>query len=343
MSDSPTQSLTQKIKELEAISTLSKHERLVKGIEHAVEDGIVGKGDTLPSVNQMVSELGFARQTIVKAYAELRDRGIVESRHRLGYFIANEATHQQVKLALILYTFHPFQQVFYNTLREDLGDRAQIDLYFHHNNVAVFEAIFSNIAAQYGLYLISPIQHPRAKELMQTISPSKLLVIDRFDLPGEDYPYVGQRFEAPTYRTLTELEDTLRKYDRLILFFHPYADYPPGILRAFSRFLEDYHFPGEVRSHYQPGTLEKGVAYITVGDADLWALLKDCKQQTVRLGEEVGVLSHNDSPIKEIIVDGVTTFSTDFAQMAHRAAQYVRDRQYVREEIPSRLIRRASL
>ncbi len=343
MEDSPVFHLVQKVQRLEAISTLSKHERLVTGIIHAVEDGVVSKGDLLPSVNQMVKATGFARQTIVKAYGELRDRGIVESRHRLGYFVANDATKQQVKLALLLYTFHPFQQVFYNTLREDLGERAQIDLYFHHNNVSVFEAIFSNIATQYGLYLISPIQHPRAKELMQTISPQKLLVIDRYDLPGPDYPYVGQRFEAPTYQSLLALADTLREYQRLVLFFHPYADYPPGVLRAFSRFLEDYQLEGEVQSHYQLGSVTRGTVYITVGDADLWALLKDCKQQHLQPGKEVGILAHNDSPIKEIIADGVTTFSTDFEEMAHRAAQYVRDRQYVCEEIPSRLIRRNSL
>ena len=335
--------LIEKVTALEAISTLSKHERIVKGIIHAIEDGIVAKGDILPSVNQMVGELGFARKTIVKAYTELKDRGIIESRHRLGYFVSTEDTQQQVKLALLLYTFHPFQEVFYNTLREDLGKRAQVDVFCHHNNITVFEAIFSNIAAQYGMYLISPIQHPRAKQLMRSISPNKLLVIDRYDLPGPEYPYVGQRFQEPMYRTLVDLKDTLSQYQKLILFFHPNADYPPGILHAFVRFLEDHQMTGEVQSHYRTGTVEKRTAYITVGDADLWSLLKDCKNQHIEIGHKVGILSHNDSPIKEIIVDGVTTFSTDFEAMAHRAAQFVLDRQPMQEVIPSRLIRRKSL
>ena len=335
--------IIENVKALAAVSTLSKHERLVKGVVHAIEDGTVVTGDILPSVNQMVSELGFARKTIVKAYAELKDRGIVASRNRLGYFIATEDTRQQVKLALLLYTFHPFQEIFYNTLREDLGDRAQVDIYFHHNNVAVFEAIFSNIATQYGMYLISPIQHPRAKQLMRTIPSHKLLVIDRYDLPNNEYPYVGQRFQSPMYEALIELADTLRKFEKVVLFFHPHADYPLGILRAFLQFLEEYRLHGEVQAQYQCGMLQKGVSYITVGDADLWRLLKDCKDQQVRIGEEVGILSHNDSPIKEIIVDGVTTFSTDFEQMARRAAQYVIDREPMQVVIPSRLIRRKSL
>ena len=336
-------SLIENVTALASISTLSKHERLVKGIIHSIEDGVVVRGDMLPSVNQMVDELGFARKTIVKAYNELKDRGIVESRNRLGYFVATEDTQQQVKLALLLYTFHPFQEVFYNTLREDLGDRAQVDVFFHHNNITVFEAIFSNIVAQYGMYLISPIQHPRAKELMLTISPNKLLVIDRYDLPSSEYPYVGQRFQDPMYQTLVELKDTLSNFQKVILFFHPHADYPPGVLRAFIRFLDDYQIVGEVESQYRTGTVERDVAYITVGDADLWCLLKDCKDQQLNIGGEVGILSHNDSPIKEIIVDGVTTFSTDFKAMAHRAAQFVLDREPMQEVIPSQLIRRKSL
>ena len=51
---------------------------------------ILKKGNLLPSVNRMVSELGFARKTIVKAYTDLKERGIVESKNRLGYFVAND-------------------------------------------------------------------------------------------------------------------------------------------------------------------------------------------------------------------------------------------------------------
>jgi len=115
-----------KIQELEQIIQFSKHEQLVQGIINAIDDKIVTQGSMLPSVNNMVKELGFASKTIVKAYTELKDRGLVESKNRLGYFVVNEATKQTVKVALLIYAFRPFQQVFYNTFRTALGKNIQV-------------------------------------------------------------------------------------------------------------------------------------------------------------------------------------------------------------------------
>ena len=98
-----------KIQELEQVNLFSKHDQIVNGIIEAIDMRVLEKGNKLPSVNQMVSELGFARKTIVKAYDDLKDRGIIESRKRLGYFISNDDTEQTAKIALVLYAFHPFQ------------------------------------------------------------------------------------------------------------------------------------------------------------------------------------------------------------------------------------------
>lgn len=78
-----------KIQELESVAVYSKHDMLVNGITNAIDDGLLNKGSNLPSVNVMVSELGFARKTIVKAYNELKEKGIVESKKRLGYLASS--------------------------------------------------------------------------------------------------------------------------------------------------------------------------------------------------------------------------------------------------------------
>jgi DNA-binding transcriptional regulator YhcF (GntR family) len=68
----------EKIQELENIKGYSKHEQLVQSIINAINEKFLEQGDTLPSVNNMISELGFARETIMKAYRDLKDRGIIE-------------------------------------------------------------------------------------------------------------------------------------------------------------------------------------------------------------------------------------------------------------------------
>ena len=157
------------IKKLEEINSLSKHEQLVLGIIEAIDSGDLKVGDQLPSINIMVEEVGFARKTIVKAYEELKGRGLVESKKTKCYFVISNKTKVFLKIALLMYSFQRFQQEFYNSLRREIGDRVQIDVFFHHNNEEVFETIFSNINGKYGMYVVAPIESGRTKKLLKTL------------------------------------------------------------------------------------------------------------------------------------------------------------------------------
>ncbi len=332
-----------KIKELEDINRLSKHEQLVSGIINAIDSKILTQGDQLPSVNEMVKELGFARKTIVKAYTDLKDRGIVDSKKRLGYFISNEDTIQETKVALLMYAFHPFQEVFYNTFRKTLGNTIHVDVYFHHSNIDVFETILGNIKGQYGMYVIAPIPHSRTKQLLLDISPNKILLVDRYEATTYPYAHVTQEFEIATYEALLELEPAIKKYEEIILFYKSSSDYPSEVERAFLKFIEKEGIRGSVVEQYTAGSLQKNRVYFTIGDGDLWKILKDCKEQNLTIGKDIGVFSNNDGPVKEIICGGITTLSTNFKLMAKQAAQFIQNRMPVHKTIPTKLIRRHSI
>ncbi len=332
-----------KVQELEEITSYSKHEQLVNGIINAIDERIVTQGSMLPSVNNMVRELGFARKTIVKAYDDLKERGLIESKKRLGYFVVNEATEQTMKVALLLYAFHPFQETFYNAFRKGVGENIQVDVYFHHYNMEIFETIIGNIVGKYGMYVVAPIPHPRSTIPLNKIPRNKLLIVDRYQNLDGPFSHITQEFETATYLALLELEESIRKYSQIIFFFKPNSDYPKGILRAFKRFINDTDIKGSILSHYEPGILEKSTVYYTIGDSDLWSILKDAKTKNFELGKDIGCVANNNSPVKEIISGGITTFSTDFEVMGIKAAEFVKNRKPIQESIPSQLIRRASL
>ena len=56
--------LRSQISELQKIPTLSKHEHLVTGILNAIDEKKLKRGDKLPSINEMVGAIGYARKTI---------------------------------------------------------------------------------------------------------------------------------------------------------------------------------------------------------------------------------------------------------------------------------------
>jgi len=170
--------LFDKINELKDESQRSKHEQLVHGIINSINDKTLKKGDRLPSINNMVKTLGFARKTIVRAYEDLKSRGIVESKNFKGYYIANTNTKVKLKIALLLFAFHSFQEDFYNNFRKELGKKYHIDIFFHHNNLDVFKNIISTISGKYGMYVIAPIPVTEMHTVLKHIPSEKLLIVD---------------------------------------------------------------------------------------------------------------------------------------------------------------------
>lgn len=331
------------IYEMEGVSGLSKHDQLVNGILNAIQNKALNQGDLLPSVNNLINEFGFARETIAKAYKDLVTRGIVESKNRVGFYVSNCDINQHLKVALVLFAFDAFQETFYKVFRSKVGKGVHIDVFFHHNNIDVLESTIQNIRGRYGLFVVAPIPHKRTAEILGNLPMDRFLMIDRYEkIPG-DFSYIAQEFDTSSYRVFEELKDTIKQYDSMIYYHRPVADTPIEILHAFKLFVKTHKIKHEILTEYIPGTLEKGHVYFTINNTELWSMLKDCKLKKLKPGKDVGILSHNDEVVKELIFDGITTYAADFKVMAEKAAEFVLTRKKIQEIIPTVLIRRKSL
>ena len=82
---------------------------------------------------------------------------------------------------------------------------------------------------------------------------------------------------------------------------------------------------------------------ILVSDRDLVTLLKQAERQQMMPGREFGIISYNDTPLKEILAGGITTLSTDFRQMGLTLAQLISQKGIRNIENPWMLNIRRSL
>ncbi len=338
-----TMTIIEKIRELEEVPSYSKHEQFVHGVINAIDDRIISKGEALPSINTLIKELGFARETIMKGYRELISRGIVESKNRLGYFIASDDTDQSLKVALLMYLIDSFQEQFYRNFRNELGPNVHIDVFFHHGNITVFETILNMIKGKYGVYVVSPIPHPKTKQLLEMIPRNKFIMFDRYEPLKGEFNYITQEFQQSTYRILAELAEPIRRYDEMIFFHVPGSLDPVEIVKSFKKFTKDFQITNSILSEYEPGSVEKGKVYFTLNNAEIWMILKDCEAKQLQPGKDVGILSHNDEVVKEIIGGGITTYSADFCLLGKAVGQAVLKKEKIQEIIPTVLIRRKSL
>ena len=76
---------------------------------------------------------------------------------------------------------------------------------------------------------------------------------------------------------------------------------------------------------------------------DLIDLLSKIKESNLKVGSEIGIISYNETPWKQFILNGITTISTDFIKMGRMAAEMVLTNSTDKLQVPFTLTLRDSL
>jgi DNA-binding transcriptional regulator YhcF (GntR family) len=335
--------MTRKIVHISDVSRQAKYRQIINSIKNAVASGRLKRGDKVPSINDIANEYGLSRDTVMLAFNELKARGILSSVPGIGYFV--ESTNVQVdqKIFLLFDEFNSFKETLYNSFLECLSDRAQVDIFFHHFNKQVFDALIRDNASRYTDYIILPGNLSHIAGTIATLPADKVIILDQLsdELKGL-YPAVYQSFEEDIYDCLKAGWHLLQKYSRFVLVF-PGGKEPFGFVEGFRKFCDDFRLENEVIMNSKQVNVRQGDVYVLPNDEDLVKVVKACFHKGFILGSDVGIISINDISLKEIVAGGISTISTDFKMMGKTLAKMVmeNDRETVRN--PSRLILRNSL
>jgi hypothetical protein len=304
----------------------------------------------LPSVSTLCRECGLAKATVIQTYAILQERGIVNAVHSKGYFVATESVDYIANVMLLFDEFPAYKQVLYENFIETLCGKAQVNIYFHHCIPTLFESLLLDKIRYYDLALVMPFANETVGKILGQVDPDKILILDRADYAGKGISFIGQEFKENVYNCLESASGLLSKYKRLYLVFPPQAEVaikssqaPREIIDDFRKFYRKNKVAFKIPHATSELPFNRGDAVFLIDDADLVVAVETAREKNLKLGEDVGILSYNDTPMKRVVYKGITVISTDFGELGRRAAHFVLERKPVHEIIPTTLIRRNSL
>lgn len=329
-------------------SKIPKYKQIVSSVIDAIERGELKRNDQLPSINEISEEYYLARDTVEKAYKALKAMGIIESVRGKGYYILNEKP-TQLRILLIINKLSTYKKAIYEAFVNTLGEQAAVSLFIHHGNALIFREILKEHLGQYHFYAIMPhfydgTDKVNVLSLLKQIPAKELVILDK-DIPELQAKYraVYQDFTNDIYHALTSNAPLFHKYEELVLVFPEDVKYPKEIITGFRNFCVHHHKSYRIiGKSLQESDLEKR-AYVVLEDSDLAELLKKCKQQQLILGQQTGIVAFNDTPLKEVLADGITVISTDHAQMGQTAAKLILEQTIEKRQNPFAMIRRNSL
>ena len=105
---------------------------------------------TLPSINKLSREYQVSRDTVFKAFIDLKDRGIIDSTPGKGYYVTNKLTN----ILLLLDEYSPFKYSLYNSFIKKLSINYKVDLLFHQYNERLFNTILRESIGRYNKYIV---------------------------------------------------------------------------------------------------------------------------------------------------------------------------------------------
>jgi len=123
--------------------------------------------------------------------------------------------------------------------------------------------------------------------------------------------------------------------------FPSLSNHPKEIVEGVKQFCKENKKKLSLLPTVNDDMPQKGAAYIVVSEADLAHLIKKARMAGYELGKDTGIISFNETVLKELL--DITVITTDFEQMGRTVAELIIDRDFRQVKNPFYMIRRKSL
>lgn len=151
------------------------------------EGGVIEKDFQLSSINQVNKHYSIARDTIERAYKELKNQEYVVSAAGKGYYFTGKK-NCKIKVLLILNTWGHLESLIYNSFHSCLCENGEVDLQINPHSQNFLKEVIDKNVGKYDYYAILPHFYCKGEEIdilnsFRKIPSDKLLLIDR-NLPN---------------------------------------------------------------------------------------------------------------------------------------------------------------
>lgn len=311
-------------------SRVRKHKQIINSVLSATTMGSLKLNDKLPSVNELSFDYNISRDTVVRAYAFLKENDIIDSVPGKGYYVKTASNGHKTKVLLLFNKLSPHMKKVYEAFSEVLQDRFVIEFCIYQDNYDQFkrQILYSN-SKEYSHYVFAGDFDQLGDDCIDFIKNEvpleKLILLNKniFQL-GKQVACICQDFETEIYLALEELNIYLKRYNAIKLIFPKSSSLPKDIKSGFEKFCYKYEYEYSIEERWNDVVIEKNTVYIDFeNDKSLVKLIKKINKTEFVIGKDVGIISYDDNPLKELLLNGITVISAVFEKMGYQAADMI--------------------
>ena len=327
------------------------YKQLVEQFEEAIRSGKLKPGEQVASMNDFAMQMGISKETVKKTYGILREKGLLIPQQGKGFYVAESYLDSKPKVLVLFDKLSIYKEVLYNSLAEELGEHADLTILTHNQNLELFTYYLDTYLDKFDYYVISPhfALDPKTQQaavkLISRVPNRKLIMIDHWmqNYQG-NYGAVYQDFENDVYEGLKQGLDKIKSSAALKVITLPSSLYGSMVTKGVEKFANEFEIPVSFM-HTVPEVVNTNETYLILNsqlDSGLAAFARKLKEQNMEVGKDVFVISYNEFDLNEVVLNGLTTISTDFKQMGRTAAQMIIQKKSWKEHCDFRMTHRST-
>lgn len=322
------------------------YQQIKESVLGAIESENLQIGESIPSINKVCNEFELAPGTVIRAYEELREMGIISSKQGKGYFISNTRYQKKTRVFLLFDRMNAYKEILYDEILNGLNPDIEVEVFFHHYDIKRFEKLIKSNLGKYSYYAVMPHFNQDVSRIVSKIPEKKLIILDKSvsELNGK-YAAIFQDFENDIYNGLVSQKEKIKKYDQIVFSSSagPFQFVPEGCMKGFQKFCMENEIQFKMVKKLAPETIQIKTIYLLYSDTELINLLKEIEIRNWIPGRDIGIISYDDTPIKEILAGGISVLSTDFKNMGSVVVSFINGAPFEHYTNPSQFILRNSL
>jgi len=332
-----------------------KYVQIVDSVTNNISLGNFSMDDKMPSINMLSEEFYLSRDTVEKAYKILKERKVITAVRGKGFYIARTNLISKTNILFLVNKLSSYKLQIYNAFNHIIGANSHTYLQVYHCEETLFLNLLEKNSGVYDYYVVmshfknDDFKHISSPEKVVTainkIPKEKLIMLDKLNnkIDGQIVK-IYQDYENDIYEALIEGYKKIVKYKKLVLVYPDKSvyPYPKRIVHGFRKFCIEKSLDFEVIDEiYDDIILKNGDLFITIVEDDLVNLIRQQREQEFVIGKDIGVLSYNDTPLKDLL--GISVISTDFKIMGETAAQMILSNKKGEVKNPFNFIDRESI
>ncbi len=262
----------------------------------------------------------------------------------------NNVKKTDLKVLLIFNKLSDFRNEIYDGFLSQTDGKASVDLYIHsisNYNSRHFEEVIHEKMDTYDYFAIMLHATHLNEDILKTVNSipkEKLLILDkRNEFIRGRYACVYQDFEADIYEALLKAKHLITKYKTLNFVIQEKYFYSLAIMEGVTHFAVENNLKYNIYTEVNDEIIRKNEAYLVLSERFLSEILKQCQAQNFKIGLDIGILSYNEMPVKEVLSGGITVVTTDHYQLGKTAAYLILNGKKEHIRNPFLFIQRNSL